>query len=236
MWSWFGKQKPDVSPGGSQVLRYGELPEQTSSNGSTASEFQAQREAVYDSMFGEAGEVYHEVFPAVPHIDVYIYPAKEGRKPCTLVTGGMSDVPMNLPAKVRAAKLAPARRVELIFYCTEARKEYLDTLRQLAHFPHAYSTWFAPSHTMPNGDPPRPFWDFAPQLDTVLFMPSIVKDHRLLPDRLAIGGDPVEFLWVVPLTHAECEFKLEKGYDAMLELFEQHRHPLVFDPERGSYV
>lgn len=218
------------------MLRYGAPPKQTGSTGSTVSEFREQREAVYDSMFGEASEVYHEVFPAIPHIDVYVYPAREGRKCWTLVTGGMSDVPMNLPVKVRALKQGPAKRVELIFYCTEPRKDYQETLRQLAHFPHTYQTWIGPGHTMPNGNPPAAIWEFAPKLDTLLFMPSIVSEHRLLPDRLTLGGDPVEFLWMVPLTGAECEFKLEKGYNALLGLFEEHRHPHVFDPERGSYV
>lgn len=49
-------------------------------------------------------------------------------------------------------------------------------------------------------------------------------------------GKPVHFLWVVPLTTAEFNFKLTNGFDAMMSLFEPNRHPYVFDPQRKSYV
>jgi len=46
----------------------------------------------------------------------------------------------------------------------------------------------------------------------------------------------VHFLWVVPLTSPECNLKLEKGVEAILDLFTEKRHPHVFDPARASYV
>jgi Suppressor of fused protein (SUFU) len=88
---------------------------------------------------------------------------------------------------------------------------------------------------MPNGNPPAPFWGSA-MLDTLLFMPPIVTQDQTLPEDLKLGGDPVHFLWVVPLTTAERNFKLKKGFDAILDLFQQHRHPHVFDPNRKSYL
>lgn len=149
----------------------------------------------------------------------------------SLVTGGMSDMEMTMP---RGAKEVP-RRVELIFYCAEPRDEYIATLRWVAHFPHDSKSWLGHGHTMPNGNPPAPFWG-STELDTLLFMPPIVTKDQTLPDELQLGGEPVHFLWVVPLTAAECNLKLEKGFDAILDLFEQHRHPHVFDPKRKSYV
>jgi hypothetical protein len=76
----------------------------------------------------------------------------------------------------------------------------------------------------------------SPILDTLLFMQSIVSTDRTLPEELKLGGEPVHFLWVVPLTTAECNLKLEKGFNAILGLFQQHRHPHVYDPGRKSYV
>jgi suppressor of fused protein SUFU len=73
-------------------------------------------------------------------------------------------------------------------------------------------------------------------LDTLLFMPPIVMKDQTLPEELILGGEPVDFLWVVPLTTAECNLKLEKGLEAILDPFQQHRHPHVFDPNRKSYV
>jgi hypothetical protein len=127
------------------------------------------------------------------------------------------------------------RRVELIFDCHEPREEYISTLRWLAHFPHNANSWLGYGHTMPNGNPPAPFWG-SEAMDTVLFMPPIVMKDQTLPTELILGSDPVHLLWVVPLTTAECNFKLKNGFDAIVGLLQQHRHPYVFDPARKSYV
>ena len=143
----------------------------------------------YIEFFGEPASVFHEVIPLIPHIDVYTYDrGNKGRTFCTLVTGGMSDLETRLPAGVRNVP----RRVELIFYCSEPKQEYLETIRSLAHFPHDNKTWIGSGHTVPNGDPPAPFWG-SPVLDTFLFMPTIVKHDATLPDELNLAGEPVHF-------------------------------------------
>ena len=135
----------------------------------------------------------------------------------SLVTGGMSDLEMTLPRRARGAP----HRVELIFYCSEPRDEYSATLRWVAHFPHASKSWLGHGHTMPNGNPPAPFWE-STELDTLLFMPPIVSKDQTLPSELKLGGEPVHFLWVVPLTSAECNLSLKHGFDAILNLFEKN--------------
>lgn len=227
---------PEQSPGGSRILRYlsshWAKPE-VGAPDDLAVQFAAAREQVYKELFGEAQSIYHEVFPLVPHIDVHTY-MRSGSKGnvFALVTSGMSDLPMHVPRP--AGKAAP-HRVELVFYCSEPKKEYLETLRWVARFPHDQKTWLSFGHTMPNGNPPAPFWG-SEILDTLLFMPTIVNRDAALPDKLVLAGDPVHFLWVVPLSTPECNLKLEKGFDAVLGLFEKNRHPHVFDPSRQSYV
>ncbi len=73
-------------------------------------------------------------------------------------------------------------------------------------------------------------------LDTILFHPPLVQRDQTLPDELTLADDPVHFLWIVPLTAAECELKLASGLDAIFDLFDRHRHAHVFDPDRASYV
>jgi hypothetical protein len=120
-----------------------------------AGRYRKARESAYAQLFGEALNVSHELLPLVPHIDVYIFQRKRGDQIVySLVTGGMSDLEMTLP---RSAVDVP-RRVELIFYCTEPREEYISTLRWVAHFPHGNKSWLGHGHTMPNGNPPAPFW------------------------------------------------------------------------------
>jgi hypothetical protein len=60
-------------------------------------------------------------------------------------------------------------------------------------------------------------------------------DYRL-HEELVLEGDPVSLLWVVPITTAETNLKLEHGTDALLGVFDEQQHPVVLDPRRQSYV
>jgi hypothetical protein len=165
----------------------------------------------------------------IPRIDVHtFYRRAEGRRVCALVTSGMSDLEMDAPDD-------GIRRAELIFYCDEPKQEYIDTIRWLARFPHSQKTWIGYFTTIPNGNPPEPIWD-GPALDTIIFLPPIVVRDQALPKELVLQGEPVHFLWLVPISTAECNLKLAKGSEALLDIFEQRRHPHVFDPMRKSYI
>ena len=150
---WFGKKK---TPDGTTIIRHDEVKRQIGFTDKTTAGFPQPREAAYERLFGKALSVSHELLPLVPHIDVYIFQRSHGGQVVyALVTGGMSDLEMTLP---RRAGEVP-RRVELIFYCAEPREEYIATLRWVAHFPHDSKSWLGHGHTMPNGNPPAPFWE-----------------------------------------------------------------------------
>ena len=119
-----------------------------------------------EELFGELDAVFHELFPLIPHVDVYRFPPSGDRDFYSYVTGGMSDE----PDVVARGGGADARRVELVFYASEDNQEYSDLLRTLAHFPHDNRTWLHWGHTMPNGTPPRPILG-AEALDSFFFMP-----------------------------------------------------------------
>ena len=233
--SGFAGKDPETSAGGSIIQRYPAkdfMEPPTGCSAEPTDGFVKAREDVYRRLFGETAVISHEMLPQVPHIDVYTYcpRAQDGCNTWVLVTGGMSDAEMRVP---RGANFP--RRVELIFYCAERKPEYIETMRWLAHFPHNQKTWVGIGHTIPNGDPPVPFWG-SNVLDTILLLPTIVERDAALSEQLTIGGDPVQFLWLVPLTTPECKLKLEKGVGAILDLFSEKRHPHVFDPRRASYV
>lgn len=226
----------EQSPGGSAIRRYllsQWAKPQVGLPDESEVQFAAARETVYKGLFGEAQNIYHEAIPLLPHIDVHTYARSSPRgNVFVLVTSGMSDLPMRVPP---AAGKDALRRAELIFYCAEPKREYLEILRWVARFPHDQKTWLSFGHTIPNGDPPAPFWG-SDILDTLLFMPTIVQRDQRLQEELVLAGDPVDFLWVVPLSTPECNLKLEKGFGAILNLFDKNRHPHVFDPTRKSYV
>jgi hypothetical protein len=156
-------------------------------------------------------------------------PGYSGRDFYTLVTGGMSDLPMRIP------RGASANRTELVMYVPEPKEVYLEILRFLAHFPHEHNTWFGHGHTFPNGQPPQPYFEDS-VLDTTLMISSIARPDSTLHERLKIDKDPVHLLWVVPITTAESEFKLQQGIDALMDLFDRYDHPFVLDETRPSLV
>ncbi|MDP1559987.1 MAG: suppressor of fused domain protein [Pirellulaceae bacterium] len=127
------------------------------------------------------------------------------------------------------------RRTELVFYSSENRDAYAELLRRLAHFVHDQGTWLHWGHTMPNGQPPEPLLD-TDHLDTLFFMPSIVTPDSTLGDELRIESEPVNLVWCVPITTAECQLKLDQGTNALYDLFEANEHPFVFSGDRKSYV
>ena len=92
--------------------------------GESTAGFTEARETAYKNLFGEILRVSHEILQQIPHIDVYTFRRRQDDQPVySLVTGGMSDLPMMMP---RGAEEAP-RRVEL--FLGPLRKDQL---------PHVY--------------------------------------------------------------------------------------------------
>lgn len=225
-----GQRRTEISSGGSEILPPSAAKPQVGAPPEGAERQRQRRERVYEEFFGPCEFVDHEVGLQIPHVDVYVYPpGHAGRDFYTLVTGGMSDLPMQVP---RGAK---ARRTELVLYALEPKEAYRAILRFLAHFPHDHRTWFGQGHTFPNGQPAQPLFEGS-ALDTLLLLGSILQPDATLPNHLHIEKDPVHLLWVVPITTAECERKLRDGTDAILDLFEQFQHPFVLNEARQSYV
>jgi len=190
------------------------------------------RERVYREFFGKSQGVSTEMWPFLPRIDVFIYPpTRVGRTWYTLASSGMSDKPMTL---VEGVDRSSARR-EIVLYCETPDEEYINMVREFAHFPHQKSTWLGPGQIVPNGDPPAPLFENS-QLCAVLLMESVVNPDRQLATKVVLDGDPVDFLWIVPITQAEVDYKLKNGFDAMMDLFDKVKHSIVLDPGRVSYL
>ncbi len=194
--------------------------------------FSNLRETAYCQLFGSDFKASHEFEIKMPHIYVYIFPPrKEGRPFYTLVSGGMSDFPMRLPIGVDQFY---ARR-EIILYCDTPDDDLINLVRFFAHYPFQNATWLGPGHTVPNGVLSRPLFENS-TLTGTYFMETILESDRHLGETLVFQGAPVQFLWMVPITRAEMNLKVKKGADALMDLFEQHKHPLVLNKHRTSYI
>ncbi len=171
---------------------------------------------------GGIGIVFHEILSDTVHIDVHhVKPTKD--KPFhTLITSGMSDLPMQLPDNVEAIGF-----MELMITLPEYWQVYEEAfkdegwywpvrqLKFLARFPHKYDTWLGWGHTLPNGDPAEKFAENT-LLNGVIILPSMHVPKEFYT--LTINKDKtIEFLSVVPLYEEEMNLKLHKGTDALLD-------------------
>jgi hypothetical protein len=193
----------------------------------------AARVAAFRQLWGDPATVIREDEPQVPRIDIVVYGPRMDHNGIyqahsTLVTAGMSDLPLTFPPNSNP----PFQRAELVMYVTEPNQEHFALLQFLAHYPHDARRYYVYGHTVPNAEP---FFTDS-QLSVALLLQSIVRWDAQLPERLRIEGQPVELLWVQPITAQECEFKRQHGIDALLGVFGQHHLPHTLDERRVSLV
>jgi hypothetical protein len=179
---------------------------------------------------GEPAFVYHEVRSDLVHIDVHVVPPRPERDCWTLVTTGMSDLPMNTPGHLAGQRFAelmiclpsswplPAGG-DLQGSSFEDERWYwpIRWLKLLARLPHEYSTWLGPGHTVPNGDPPAPYADGTDLCCMLVMAPASLEPESWSLQR---PGHAVHFYALWPLHRAEMDLKLERGIDALLDRLE----------------
>lgn len=231
----------EVTDGGSTIYRHKpraaptfEPPDMSESN------LQAIDDHVAEHI-GKIENVWHEIVSDIVHIDVHVVPPRPERPYYTLVTSGMSDLPMNAPEGAEDWKYA-----ELMLclppdwpLTTEAFKDERNYwpvrwLKTLARFPHEYETWLSVAHTIPNGDPPEPLADNTRFTGFMLVPPltTSVEFHELLVPPLRT----IHFHALLPLTAAEMTFKLKHGADALMERLEKAKVTELIDIRRKSVV
>ncbi len=192
-----------------------------------------------ENYIGEISMVFHEVISDTVHIDVHHVKPTPERPFHTLVTSGMSDLPMSLPDGIEAP-----RYTELMVTLPESwhidEKSFEDEkwywpvreLKYLARFPHKYETWLGWGHTIPNGDPSEQFADNT-LLSGVIILPSVVVSDEFYT--LSINEDKsIEFFSIVPLYEEEMNLKLNKGTDALLDKFDKYGINDIVDIKRKN--
>jgi hypothetical protein len=94
-------------------------------------------------------------------------------------------------------------------------------LRDIARYPHQHKTWLFAGHTIGSGEgapPAKPLIDGSLLTDILLRHPDREpKDfwHLDLPN-----GEPCHFLWLTPVTVAECFVKRTEGTEKVEELLD----------------
>jgi hypothetical protein len=188
------------------------------------------------SCIGKPAYVYHEIASHLVHVDVHVIPPSAPFNFYTLVTSGMSDLPMKLSPQAFAANITPYAEVMMCLppdwpfptepYHTTPQENDGENhwywpvrwLRFMARFPHEHDTWFGFGHTMPNGDPPQPL---APdtKLCAMLLLPSLSVPKAMWD--LDDNGKRITFFALWPIYAEELELKLKEGTDPLIKKFEQ---------------
>ena len=189
---------------------------------------------------GPVAVVFHELISDLVHVDIHMVAPTAERPYHTLITSGMSDLPMTTPAGADLPRYAeliislpPEWRLTQEAFNDERNYWPIRLLKTLARLPHEHETWLGFGHTIPhNGDPAEPYAKNTELCCALLSQPQLIPEPAL-----GITVDDEKTIWfysVVPLYRDEMEFKLKKGSDALFKLLEAHEVNEVLNIKRRS--
>ena len=171
-------------------------------------------------------------------VDVLHVAATTDRPVHTLITSGMSDRPMAVPAGTDSPEylelmMTLPREWQLDEQAPRDETWYwpIRLLLHLAGLPRQSNTWLGWGHTVPNGDPAQPFAANT-QLCGAIIVPSLLVPTPFYELRLA--QRTIAFYGVVPLYKEELALQQREGMSALLEkLIDRGIRDLV-DPKRRN--
>jgi hypothetical protein len=231
--------KPSRTPGGSNILRHQAQERDIEAPVETAATDEIEQH--FARVFGEPESVFHEIVSDIVHIDVHIIPPRPERDHWTLFTTGMSALPMTLPEHIEDAEQRAFAELMLMLPASwqvgskDDRWFWpLQWLKRLARLPHEYNTWLGPLHTIPNGDPPKPFSSETKLCCWMLLSPVGVEeaDQRITLE----DGRVVNIYCLLALHIEEVNLKLNKGPEALIEALDAAGVDEVLQIERRPAV
>lgn len=233
----------ETSAGGSRIVRHDpqSLPAEPEFSGGDTTLIGAV-DAHLDRCFGKTDRlVFHEIVSPLVHLDIHLVSEGTGFPFQRVVTSGMAEKPMNVPGDFDEspfAELTIALPSEwpMDKEAFEDERVYwpIRLLKDLARLPHEFSSFLWYGHTIGNGEPPSPYADGTDLCAALIVAPlAVPKDF---PELGLSDGRTVRFLGVLPLYEDEMSLKLQKGTDALLDLFDAHGLTDVVDPNRLSVV
>jgi len=177
---------------------------------------------------GKISMVFHEVISDLVHIDIHQIPPSDDRPYWTLVTSGMSDLPMTTPegreefGRAELMLCLPKDwKMEQSDWKDEAHYWPIRWLKICARFPHEYKTWLGWGHTLPNGDPPEVYATNTSFCTMMIGTPRTVSsEFWTLPIRT---DKTIRFFGLYPLYRGEVDLKLRKGAEHLEELFDKNK-------------
>lgn len=194
---------------------------------------------------GPVTNVFHEIVPEVVKIDLLVVEPTEARPYTTVITCGMSDLPMRVPIEnPEDLGLVPELRFAELMLCLPADwpldpAQFQDPsvfwpfrwLKRLARLPHIHGDWLGLGHTIPNGDPAVPL---APGTELAGWL---IDEPVLFPQelqKLRARDRAINFYAAVPIYAEEMTLKLRKGGAALGQMFDRAKVNELIDPQRKN--
>lgn len=213
----------ELSPSGHPILRHAERKQ--------AFEFASGNEQTINAVsqhvekhIGRIDNVFHELISDLVHLDVLVVNPTKERNYYTFVTCGMSNLPMKVPEGAEDFRYAelmiclPSEwHVSQEAFGNEDNYWPIRWLKTLARLPHEYETWLYLAHTIPNGEPAKPFASNTQFSGMILAIPSIVEDLKSFFTLQRPDENNVHFFSLIPLYKEEMDMKLKNGADALFE-------------------
>ncbi|HLT56370.1 MAG TPA: suppressor of fused domain protein, partial [Bacillota bacterium] len=192
-----------------------------------------------EKYIGKTDIVFHELLSDTIHIDIYHVKPAENRNYHTLITSGMSALPMTPPEKFKECKYAE------LYICLPADWDLSDEgmrdgknywpircLKALARFPHEYKTWLWPGHSVPSGNPPTPFAENV-GFCGIMLLPPIAMDPGFR--ELQINEEKtINFIAVIPLYEEEMNYKIKHGWRKLADRFDKYQINEIVDINRRN--
>jgi hypothetical protein len=210
----------------------------------TFADLAEHREAIEEHLEKHLGGncwVFHELISSIVHMDVYVYPPNENRDFYTLVTMGMSDLPMTTSPKWHEYRYAELMiclpstwKLTQADFSDENNYWPIRALKTLAKFPHECGTWLGYGHSIPYSD------DHSTIANTH-FSGYILGYSLTTPVEcgvLQLEDKNIYFHAVYPVYSEEMQFKLvhPDGFKPLFDLIEANGYTEVVDINRKNLV
>jgi hypothetical protein len=209
-----------------------------------------QLTAHVEKCVGKVDNVLHEIVSDVVHVDVLIVEPTVEKPYYTVVTAGMSSLPMKIPKETPGEESFKYSELMMTLPSTNSTlsgkeskgsesdpPDYysISDLKRFARYPHQADTWVGPGHTLVSADPPEPLGEDTKMTGYIVGFPFSISSHECW-HFTASDGNRINLLQMYAVHTRELEYKFENSSDALFEKLEQGNALGPYDPKRESVI
>ena len=196
--------------------------------------------AYIERQYGDYEEVMHEMVSPDIHCDIVLVPPTDSSPYYKLVTMGAGAYKMNIPKELKSTICDRAEYViflpkdwNIIGVDNEENWWPMRMLKRAARLTVDTDDYLYITHSVQVEEDGSPVAENT-QFNSFVLMPSIGKEGQVVePLKLSLFGKKVAFYQLFPLYPEELKFKLEHGFDELVELFQEES--MVVNTHRKNY-